>query len=120
VLLVQPELSIVEIVKVQDVVERSANSVSSRVPKYEPAARAGVTASASASAEPSDDKGTLGHACLPASITTLCDSVVLVSKELLTLSRLRMAQGNKTAGGSRAQHFAPQTSLTACKIAIVA
>jgi hypothetical protein len=118
VLLVQPELSIVEIVKVQDVVERSANSVSSRVPKYEPAARAGVTASASA--EPSDDKGTLGHACLPASITTLCDSVVLVSKELLTLSRLRMAQGNKTAGGSRAQHFAPQTSLTACKIAIVA
>jgi hypothetical protein len=102
----------VEIVKVQDVVERSANSVSSRVPKYEPAAKAGVTASASA--EPRDDKGTLGHACLPASITTLCDSVVLVSKKLLTLSRLRMAQGNKTAGGSRAQHFASQTSLTAC------
>jgi hypothetical protein len=64
VLLLQQELSIVEIVKVQDVVERSANSVSSRVPKYEPAAKAGVTASASA--EPRDDKGTLGHACLPA------------------------------------------------------
>jgi hypothetical protein len=63
VLLLQPELSIVEIVKVQDVMERSANSVSSRVPKYEPAARAGVTASASA--EPGDDNGTLGHACLP-------------------------------------------------------
>jgi hypothetical protein len=109
------ELSIVEIVKVQDVVEMSANDVSSWVPTYEPAAISGV--SARASDEAGADETTLGNAYLPRSRGTrlrgTCNSVVLVMKEILTLSRLRMAQGNKTAGGSRAQHFASQLSVTA-------
>lgn len=105
----QPEQKFVEIVKVQDVVERSANSVSNWVPKYE-------QERLNASAEPSDDKGTLGHACLPR-LRRLCDHEMLVRIEVLTLSRLRMAQSNKTLGGSRAQKFASRLSVTVHRIA---